>query len=269
MVDERFSRTELLLGPKAMQKLAQARVAVFGIGGVGGFCAEALARSGVGALDLIDHDRVSPTNANRQIVALSSTIGRGKAQVMAERIADINPACRVTARECFFLPDTADAIDLTQFDYMVDAVDTVTAKLLLAERAQATGVPLVSSMGTANKVDPTALRVGDIYETSMCPLAKIIRKECRKRGIGHLKVVYSTEPARQPSQQAQDAYRARLIAAAASADGQANATGLDTFGRAGVPGSTAFVPPAAGLILASVVVRDLIAGCNAPTCAEN
>ena len=249
MVDERFSRTELLLGEQAMQKLAQSRVAVFGIGGVGGFCAEALARSGVGAIDLIDHDRVSPTNANRQIVALTSTFGRGKAQVMAERIADINPACQVTAHECFYLPDTADTLDLAQFDYMVDAVDTVTAKLLLAERAQETGVPLVSSMGTANKLDPTALRVGDISETSMCPLAKIIRKECRKRGIRKLKVVYSTEPAQQPSQEAQEAYRSRMDAA-----------GLDKFGRAGIPGSTAFVPPAAGLILASVVVRDLVTG---------
>lgn len=245
----RFSRTELLFGADAMAALAAARVAVFGIGGVGGYCAEALARSGVGALDLIDHDQVSPTNANRQIVALTSTIGRNKAEVMAERIADINPACRVTPHVCFFLPDTAGEIDLAQFDYVVDAVDTVTAKLLLATRAQEAGVPIISSMGTANKCDPTALAVADISETSIDPLAKIIRKECRKRGIERLKVVYSTEPADQPSDEAQEAYLA-----AVGSDGSVP----DRFGRAGIPGSTAFVPPAAGLILASEVVRDLI-----------
>ncbi len=234
-----------------MATLAQSRVAIFGLGGVGGTCAEALARSGVGAIDLIDHDQVSPTNLNRQIVALESTIGRNKAEVMAERIADINPACRVTAHVCFFLPDTADEIDLAQFDYIVDAVDTVTAKLLLAERAQAVGVPLVSSMGTANKLDPTALRVGDISQTSICPLARIIRKECRKRGIERLKVVYSIEPAKQPSDEAQAAYRA-------DAEATSGAT-CDKFGRAGIPASSAFVPPAAGLILAGEVVKDLIA----------
>ena len=234
-----------------MATLAQARVAVFGIGGVGGYAAEALARSGIGALDLIDHDEVSPTNVNRQIVALESTIGRSKAEVMAERIADINPDCHVTAHRCFFLPDTADEIDLAQFDYVIDCVDTVTAKLLLAEQAQEKGVRIVSSMGTANKLDPTMLEVADIADTDICPLAKIIRKECRKRGIKRLKVVYSREPAHQPSEEAQTAYRA-----AAKADASASA---DKFGRAGIPGSTAFVPPAAGLILASVVVRDLIA----------
>ncbi len=244
----RFSRTQLLFGPEAMDTLARARVAVFGIGGVGGFCAEALARSGVGAIDLVDHDVVSPTNINRQIVALESTIGQAKAHVMAQRIADINPACRVTARTCFYLPDTADEIDLAQFDYVVDAVDTVTAKLLLIERAHAAGTPVISSMGAANKLDPTALEVADINKTSICPLAKIIRKECRKRGIDHLKVVYSREPAVQPSEEAQAAY---LEAADDSAP--------DKFGRAGIPASNAFVPPAAGLILASEVVKDLIA----------
>ena len=229
-----------------MATLAQSRVAVFGMGGVGGYCAEALARSGVGAIDLVDHDKVSLTNLNRQIVALESTIGKNKAEVMAERIADINPACRVTAHVCFFLPDTADEIDLAQFDYIVDAVDTVTAKLLLAKRAQAAGVPIISSMGTANKLDPTALRVGDISQTSICPLAKIIRMECRKR----VKVVYSTEPAQIPSDDAQAAYRAD----AESADSAV----CDKFGRAGIPASTAFVPPTAGLTLASEVVRDLI-----------
>ena len=233
-----------------MNVLADSHVVVFGLGGVGGYCAEALARSGVGALDLIDHDKVSPTNINRQIVALESTIGRPKAEVMAERVRDINPSCRVVARTCFFLPDTADQIDLSQFDYIVDCVDTVTAKLLLAERAQEEGVPIISSMGTANKLDPTKLEVADISKTDICPLAKIIRKECRKRGIKHLKVVYSREPARPPSDEAQAAYLATM-------QKDAGAT-VDKFGRAGIPASTAFVPPAAGLILASEVVKDLV-----------
>lgn len=240
-----------MLGEHAMNVLADSHVAVFGLGGVGGYCAEALARSGVGALDLIDHDSVSPTNLNRQIVALESTIGRSKAEVMAARVHDINPACRVTARTCFYLPDTADEVDLSRYDYIVDAVDTVTAKLLLAERAQAAGVPIISSMGTANKLDPTKLEVADISKTDICPLAKIIRKECRKRGIKHLKVVYSREPTQQPTEEAQAAYIAAV-------QEDADAT-IDKFGRAGIPASTAFVPPAAGLILASEVVRDLIA----------
>lgn len=249
MLDQ-FSRTQLLLGSDAMQVLANARVAVFGLGGVGGTAAEALARAGVGTLDVIDHDRVSLTNVNRQTIALTSTIGQFKADVMVKRITDINPACRVTAHTCFYLPDTADELDLALYDYVIDAVDTVTAKLLLIERTQAAGVPLISSMGTANKLDPTALKVGDIYETSICPLAKIIRKECRKRGIKKLKVVYSTEPASPPSDEAQEAYRAQaLLTPEASAD---------KFGRAGVPGSVSFVPPAAGLILAGEVVKDLI-----------
>ena len=249
-MSSRFARTELLLGEHAMRVLADSHVAVFGLGGVGGYCAEALARSGVGALDLIDHDKVSPTNVNRQIVALESTIGRPKAEVMAERVRDINPACTVVARTCFYLPDTADQIDLSQFDYLVDCVDTVTAKLLLAERAQKTGVPLISCMGTANKTDPTRLEVADISKTDICPLAKIIRKECRKRGIKHLKVVYSREPAQQPSDEAQAAYLAAVKE-------DAGAT-VDKFGRAGIPASTAFVPPAAGLILAREVVKDLV-----------
>ncbi|MBE6473674.1 MAG: tRNA threonylcarbamoyladenosine dehydratase [Coriobacteriaceae bacterium] len=251
-MSNRFSRTQLLFGADAMEALARARVVVFGIGGVGGYCAEALARSGVGAIDLVDHDVVSPTNVNRQIVALESTIGKSKAHVMAERIADINPSCRVTAHTCFYLPDTADEIDLGQFDYVVDAVDNVTAKLLLAQRAHDAGTPIISSMGTANKLDPTALEVADINDTSICPLAKIIRKECRKRGISHLKVVYSREPAVQPSAEAQAAYL-----------GSVGESTPDKFGRAGVPASNAFVPPSAGLLLASEVVNDLIAAASA------
>lgn len=250
---DQFSRTRLLLGDDAMDALARARVAVFGIGGVGSYAAEALARSGVGAIDLVDHDQVSLTNINRQIVALQSTVGMNKADVMAARIADINPRCTVTPHVCFFLPDTADQIDLAQFDYIVDAVDTVTAKLLLIGRAHELGVPIISSMGSANKLDPTALAVGDIYDTSICPLARIIRKECRKRGIDHLKVVYSTEPAIQPSEESQQAYRDEAEAFAESS----GAPCPDKFGRAGVPGSTSFVPAAAGLILASEVVKDL------------
>jgi len=245
----RFSRTKLLLGEDALQALGAAHVAVFGLGGVGGFAAEALARSGVGRLTLVDHDDVSPTNINRQIVALESTVGQSKARVMAERIRDINPVCEAMPLRCFYLPDTAHQIDLSTFDYVIDAVDTVTAKLLLIERAQAAGTPLISCMGTANKLDPTALTVADIYDTSICPLAKIIRKECRKRGVKRLKVVYSTEPALQPSAEDQQAN----IDAACSA----GIATPDKFGRAGIPGSTAFVPPAAGLVLASEVVRDL------------
>ena len=246
-MSSRFARTELLLGEHAMATLADSRVAVFGIGGVGGFCAEALARSGVGAIDLVDHDKVGLTNLNRQIIALHSAIGRLKVEVAAERIRDINPACHVTTHKCFFLPETADQIDFSQYDYILDCVDTITAKLQLIERAHAAGTPIISSMGTANKLDPTAFEVADIYKTSICPLAKIIRKECRKRGIKNLKVVYSREPAVQPSEEAQKAY---LEAADESAP--------DKFGRAGIPASNAFVPPAAGLILASEVVKDLI-----------
>ena len=247
---DRFSRTRLLIGDDALHVLAEAHVAVFGVGGVGGYAVEALARCGVGALTLVDHDTVSLTNLNRQIIALSSTVGRLKVEVAAERVADINPDCRITPLACFYLPDTADQIDLAQFDYIVDAVDNVTAKLLLAERAQAAGIPLISSMGTANKLDPTMLRVADISKTEICPLAKIIRKECRKRGIKRLKVVYSPEPAHAPSAEAQAAYREEAERSDPSA--------RDKFGRAGIPGTVSFVPAAAGLLLASEVVKDLI-----------
>ena len=244
-----FSRTELLIGSEAMRKLAGARVAVFGIGGVGSFAAEALARCGIGAIDLVDHDSVSLTNINRQIVALNSTVGQRKVDVMAERIADINPSCSIATHACFYLPETADEIDLGAFDYVIDAVDTVTAKLLLIERAHQMGTPIISSMGTANKLDPTQLEVADIYQTSICPLAKIIRKECRKRGVKSLKVVYSREPAIQPSDEAQRAYQAQALEATPGV--------ADKFGRAGIPGSVSFVPPVAGLILAGEVVKDL------------
>ena len=249
---DRFSRTQLLLGPDAMQKLASARVAVFGIGGVGGYAVEALARCGIGALDLVDDDKVGITNLNRQIIALQSTIGANKVDVMAQRIRDINPACQVTAHKCFYLPATADQFDFSQFDYVIDAVDTITAKLQLIEQANATGTPIISSMGAANKMDPTAFEVADIYKTSICPLARIIRKECRKRGIKHLKVVYSKEP---PCERFDGTNLEDVKSEAGTLD-----DGGHVIGRAGIPASIAFVPSAAGLAMAAEVVKDLING---------
>ena len=188
-----FSRTQLLMGPEAMEKLQRSRVAVFGIGGVGGYAVEALVRSGIGALDLIDDDRVCLTNLNRQLHATRKTVGKYKVDVAEERVLEINPDCRVTTYKTFFLPDTRDQFDFAAFDYVIDAIDTVTGKLALIEAAQAAGTPIICSMGAGNKTDPTAFRVADIYKTSVCPLARVIRTECRKRKIKHLKVVYSTE----------------------------------------------------------------------------
>lgn len=229
-MSEEFSRTELLLGNEGMKRLRGAKVAVFGIGGVGGHAAEALARSGVGALSLIDKDTVDVTNLNRQIIALHSTIGRDKVDVMRERILDINPDCQVQAYKCFYLPETKDTFDFSKYDYIVDAVDTVTAKIQLVMEAQRCGTPIISSMGAGNKLDPAAFQVADLYETSVCPLAKVMRRELRKRGVKQLKVVYSKEEAIHPS------------------FAEAEQT---------VPGSNAFVPSVAGLILASEVIRDL------------
>lgn len=234
-MDDIFARTRLLLGQDGLDRLARARVAVFGVGGVGGFVVEALARSSVGALDLVDSDDVDPTNLNRQIIATQDTVGRPKVQVAAERVASINPACRVTAHQCFFLPETAAQFDFSVYDYVVDAVDTVSAKLALVEAANAAGVPIVSSMGAGNKLDPTAFRVADIYDTSVDPLARVMRKELRKRGIPALKVVYSTE---EPLAPAHDPLTVK--------DGTRPA-----------PGSVAFVPSVAGLIIGGEVVRDL------------
>ena len=246
---DRFSRTQLLLGDDAMGKLAHSHVAVFGIGGVGGYATEALARCGVGAIDVVDDDAVGITNINRQVIAADSTLGRAKADVMAERIRDINPHCKVTPIKCFYLPATADQFDFSQYDYVLDAVDTVTAKLQLIERAHEAGTPIISSMGTAYKLDPTAFEVADIYETSICPLARIIRKECRKRGIGHLKVVYSKE---EPHERFGGTQLADVQREAGTTD-----DGGHRVGRAGIPASIAFVPPAAGLAMASEVVKDL------------
>ena len=232
-----FARTETLLGAQAMDRLHGARVALFGVGGVGGYAAEALVRTGVGAIDLIDNDTVGLTNLNRQLIALHSTIGRHKVDVMAERLRDINPDVKIACHRLFYLPETAEEIDLTQYDYVIDAIDTVSAKLELIQRACAAGVPVISAMGAGNKLDLTQLRVDDISKTTMCPLARIMRKELRRRGIDHVKVAYSTEPALEPE-------------------------GLPPEdaapGRRATPGSTAFVPPAMGLLIASEVARDLI-----------
>ena len=237
MIHEQFSRTEILLGAEAVEKLANARVAVFGIGGVGGYTVEALARSGVGALDLIDSDTVSVSNINRQILATHSTVGRLKVDVARDRVLDINPDCVVRTYPCFYLPDTADQFDFTQYDYIVDCIDTVTGKLQLVERAVAAGTPIICSMGTGNKLDPSAFQVADIAKTSMCPLARIMRKELKKRGIDHIKVVYSQEEALTPAVDEEE---------------------LKRTGKRQIPGSVAFVPGAAGLVLAGEVVKDLI-----------
>ena len=237
-MSDRFSRTQLLLGPSAMDILSKARVAVFGIGGVGGYVVEALVRSGIGAIDIIDKDIVDITNINRQIIAVEENIGLNKVDVMAQRIHSINPQCQVSAHHCFYLPDTKDQFDLSEYDYVVDAVDTITAKLLLIEEAHRCKTPIISSMGAANKIDPTAFEVSDIYKTSICPLAKIIRKECRKRGIDKFKVVYSKEPVCETYDN--------------TVPDENDATYRPT------PGSVAFVPPVVGLIIAGEVVKDLV-----------
>ncbi|MBQ2029228.1 MAG: tRNA threonylcarbamoyladenosine dehydratase [Clostridia bacterium] len=232
---EQFTRTQLLLGEAAMRKLASSRVAVFGIGGVGGYTVEALARSGIGALDLIDNDRVALSNLNRQIIATLDTVGQYKVDAAAARIASINPECKVTVYKTFFMPETQGEFDFSGYDYVVDAIDTVTGKLALAECAQAADTPIISAMGAGNKLDSTAFRVADINDTSVCPLAKVMRRECRRRGIRHLKVVYSQEEALQPLGRPAEE---------------------DTVRRS-IPGSTAFVPPVAGLIIAGEVIKDL------------
>ena len=234
---EQFSRTQLLLGEEAMEKLRNARVAVFGIGGVGGYTVEALARSGVGQLDLIDSDTVSVSNINRQILATHSTVGRLKVDVAKARILDINPNCVVRTYPCFYLPDTADQFDFSAYDYIVDAIDTVTGKLQLVQQAHAAGTPIIGSMGTGNKLDPSAFQVADISKTSVCPLARIMRKELKKRGINHVKVVYSQEDALTPVGAEEE---------------------MKLLGKRQIPGSVSFVPGAAGLILAGEVIKDLI-----------
>ncbi|MCI8874818.1 MAG: tRNA threonylcarbamoyladenosine dehydratase [Lachnospiraceae bacterium] len=227
-----FSRSQLLLGKDNMKKLSDAKVAVFGIGGVGGYTAEALARTGIGSFVLIDDDKVCLTNINRQIIATKKTVGQYKVNVMRERILEINPDAKVEVRKCFYLPENAHEFDFREYSYVVDAVDTVTAKLQIIVQAKECNVPVISCMGAGNKLDPTKFQVADIYETSICPLAKVMRRECRKRGISRLKVVYSTEQPIKPQKDSQIKERS-------------------------VPGSVAFVPSVAGLIAAGEVVKDL------------
>ena len=234
-----FSRTELLLGSNGMKKLKNATVAVFGLGGVGSYVAEALARSGVGALELIDHDTVSITNINRQLFATHSTVGQYKADVAKSRVLDINPDIKVTARKIFFGPDIAEEFEFSRYDYVVDAIDTVTGKLTLIAAAQRANTPILSSMGTGNKLDPSKFQIADISKTSVCPLARIMRKECAKRGIRHLKVLFSTEYPTTPL--SQESVSEEL-----------------PEGRRAMPGSVAYVPSIAGLMIAGEVVKDLI-----------
>ena len=235
-MSEQFLRTEMLLGSEAIRRLQKARMAVFGLGGVGGYAVEALARSGVGSLDLIDSDTVSVSNLNRQLLATHSTVGMLKVDAARNRVLDINPDCIVRTYPVFYTPDTAGQFDFTQYDYIVDAIDTVTGKLALVERAKAADTPIICSMGTGNKLDASAFRVADISKTAMCPLARVMRKELSKRGIRHLKVVYSQEEALTPTGWEEEAA---------------------VLGKRQIPGSVAFVPGAAGLLLAGEVVRDL------------
>ena len=247
----RFSRTELVFGADAIEKLKNCRVAVFGIGGVGGYTVEALARSGVGALDLIDDDKVCITNINRQIFALGSTVGKYKVDVAEERVHDINPECEVRTYKTFFMPDTKDMFDFSIYDYVVDAIDTVTGKKQIILCAKEAGVPVISSMGAGNKVDPTAFRVADIYETSVCPLARVMRNICRKNGIESLKVVYSEEKSIRPLEDGSISCREHCVCPPGTA--------RKSTVRRDIPGSVSFVPSVAGLIIAGEVIKDLTA----------
>lgn len=232
--NDMFSRFELLIGEEKLQQLQNSHVLVFGVGGVGGYVVEALVRSGIGHITIVDNDEVSLTNLNRQIIATRETIGKKKVEVMRERILSINPDCLVTGLEMFYLPENADTIDLTKYDYVVDAIDTITSKIELAMRCEKLNVPLISSMGTGNKLNPAMLEVSDIYKTSVCPLAKVMRKELKTRGVNHLKVVYSKELPIKPRQS------------------------NEPTNKRTVPGSSAFVPSSAGLLIASEVIKDLL-----------
>ena len=238
---DQYSRTRLLLGEDGVQKLRHARVALFGLGGVGGYAAEVLARAGIGHIDLIDNDTVSLTNLNRQILALHSTVGQYKVDVAAERIRDIDPSIEVRTFQTFYLPETADQFDFSQYDYVLDAIDTVTGKLALIAQAKAAGTPVISCMGTGNKLDPTGFKVADISKTTGCALARVIRKECAKRGIKGVKVVYSDELPLETENDTEELVQSRL----------------EGSSRRSLPGSTPFVPGVAGLIMAGEVIRDL------------
>lgn len=241
---ERLQRTALLMGEDALRRLQAARVAVFGLGGVGGYAVEALARGGIGALDLIDHDTVSESNLNRQILATVDTVGRLKVDAAKQRIASVNPDCTVTTYEIFVLPETIAAFDFSVYDYVIDAIDTISGKLAIIEAVKKVDVPIISCMGTGNKMDPMAFEVADLYDTSVCPLAKVMRKECKARGIAHVKVVYSKETPIKTGEIASEEKEADLA---------------ECIGRRrAVPGSNSFTPAAAGLLLASQVIKDII-----------
>ena len=257
-MEGRFDRTEMLLGGEAMERLGSARVAVFGIGGVGGYAVEALARSGVGALDLVDSDRVCLSNLNRQIIATEETLGMYKVDAAEARIRSINPGCTVRTYRMFFLPENEETFDFGSYDYVIDAIDTVSGKLALIEKAVKAGTPVISSMGAGNKLDPAAFRVADIYSTSVCPLARVMRRELKKRGIGALKVVYSEEPPMTPRVLPgadTEENTETLPESMGNAEAEHPETGVHR--RRSTPGSVAFVPSAAGLILAGEVIRDL------------
>ncbi len=244
-----FSRTELMLGQEGMKALENARVAVFGIGGVGGYTVEALARSGIGSLDLIDDDKVCLTNINRQIIATRKTVGKYKVDVMKERVLEINPGIEVHTHQCFYSAETADQFDFTQYDYVVDAIDTVSAKIEMILRAQNKNIPIISCMGAGNKLDPTRFEVADIYETSICPLAKVMRRELKKRGVDKLKVVYSKEPARKPLEDMSISCKSHCICPPGAE--------RKCTTRRQIPGSNGFVPSVAGLIIAGEVIKDI------------
>ena len=246
-----FSRTQLLLGQEAMDRLAASRVAVFGIGGVGGYVCEALVRSGIGAFDLIDDDKVCLTNINRQIIATRTTIGKYKVDVMKERMLDINPKADINVHKCFFLPENSDDFDFEKYDYVVDAVDTVTAKLEIIMKAKKHNVPVISAMGAGNKLDPSAFMVADIYDTKICPLARVMRRELKKRNVDSLKVVYSQEKPTRPIEDMSVSCRSNCVCPPGAAH--------KCTERRDIPGSTAFVPSVAGLIIAGEIVKDL---CN-------
>ena len=246
-----FSRTQLLLGSDNMERLANAKVAVFGIGGVGGYVGEALARSGVGSFVIVDDDKVCLTNLNRQIIATRKTVGKYKTDVMKDRILEINPDARVEVHKCFFLPENADEFPFEEYDYIVDAVDTVTAKISLVMKAQEMNVPIISSMGAGNKLDASQFRVADIYKTKVCPLAKVMRRELKKRGVKKLKVVYSEEQPTRPVEDMAISCRTNCICPPGAAH--------KCTERRDIPGSVAFVPSVAGLIIAGEVVKDLAA----------
>lgn len=244
-MQEQFGRTALLIGEDAMLRLEQAHVIVFGVGGVGGFVVEALARAGVGSIDIVDNDEVNVTNINRQIIALHSTIGRAKVDVMKERVEAINPSCKVTAHQCFYLPETADLFDFTKYTYVVDAVDTVTAKLQIITAAKEANVPVISCMGTGNKLDPSKFQVADVSKTSVCPLAKVMRKECKERELKDVKVLYSTELPRKAEP--------KLLQAALDKEREQGSAGQ----KRSIPASISFVPSVAGLMIAGEVVREI------------